>query len=217
MSQTEDVDARRVADPEEFNQTERLRAINEVRRQAGETIQATMTQLRTDAEFDASDRQQILRAAVMRYLTNIEWLAHQAEHTELINDMEFGTVTLNPPAHLVDVVSDKSRGYPRVVGSPDLSAERWTIRGINGFLTAPEVFEATWTLTVDTRHDGPQRISETRTTFMPAHVSFNAFRMANQFLSKQGIDVDLADEQHRAVVDASVMKEVEEWRKQNIK
>lgn len=205
-----------VADPEEFNQTERLRSINQVRDQAGKAFEQTMVKLRDEPEFYEDDRRQILRAAVMRYLTEIEWLVHKAEEYDLLREIHLGDVVLEPPEYLVNLATDKSDSYPRVVGSPDIKAKTWSINGFNDFLTAQEAFSATWSVSVDTRHEGPTMVSESVSTFMPAHVSFNAFRMANQFLSGQGIDVDLSEEQHRAIVDETVMEEVEKWRKQNL-
>lgn len=206
----------RVADPEAFNQTERLRAINQARQRAGEAFEVTMAQVRTESDFDVADRQQILRAAVMRYLTNIEWFVQKAEEYELLQQVSLGEVRLQPPPRIAKIAENDAGDYPRVVGSADLEPEAWPINGIQGFLTAPEQFSASWSLSVDTRHSGPSTLTETRTTFMPAYVSFNAFRKANQFLSNQGVDVDLAEEQNRTVVDDGVLKEVEAWRKKNV-
>lgn len=206
----------RVSDPEAFNQTERLRAINKARERAEEAFEATMAQVRTDAEFDVADRQQILRAAVMRYLTNIEWLIGKADEMALLRDVELGVVQLDPPPRLSQIAKTGSREWPRVVGAPDLTPKTWAIEGIQGFLTAPQQFSTSWSLNVDTRHSGPETISMSRTTFMPSFISFNAFRKANQFLSNQGVDVDLAEEQNRTVVDEGVIEEVEQWRKRNV-
>lgn len=207
----------RVSDPEEFNQTQRLRTINRIREQAGEAIQATMTQLRTEDDFSVEDRQQILRAAVYRYLTEIEWLAFKAEDDELLHGKEFGEVQLNPPAHLRKAVNNPAEAGVRVIGKPDLKPWTYTITGIEGYLTAPEIFEASWTVRLDTRHGGPQAVQESEWTYMPAHISLNAYRLANQFLAKNGIDVELAEEQHRAVVDNELMEEIETWRQKHIK
>lgn len=207
----------RVADPEEFNQTTRLRTLNETRKRAGEIIEATMTRLRTEEGFGVDDRQQILRAAVFRYLMEIEWLAHSAEAEDLLQNDTFGNVKLDPPQRLQQLARTDTEGYPRLIGSPNLTPKQWTIKGINGYLTAPEVFEASWSVTVEKRHGGPERITETQATYMPANVSLNAFRMANKFLNENGIDIELAEKQHRAIVDEDVLEKIEQWRKQNIK
>ena len=215
-SEADDSNETRVSDPEAFNQTERLRAINQARQRAGEAFEVTMAQVRTESDFDVADRQQILRAAVMRYLTNIEWLVQKAEEYDLLRTVSLGEVRLQPPPDLAQIVENSTGDYPRVVGSADLEPEVWSITGIQGFLTAPEQFSASWSVSVDTRHEGPSTVSDVRSTFMPAYVSFNAFRKANQFLSNQGVDVDLAEEQNRTVVDDGVLKEVEKWRKSNV-
>lgn len=205
-----------VADPEEFNQTERLRVINTVRKQAGEAFEATMSQLRTDSDFDEADRRQILRAAVMRYVTNIEWLVHKAEDEERLQNRELGKVVLEPPEYLVQLTEQRTGSHTRVIGDPDLSPKVWVIEGFNDYLTAPQTFSATWSVSVDKRHAGPTTLSESKSAFMPAYISFNTFRTANQFLSEQGMDVDISEEQHRAIVDEDVMEEVEKWREQNL-
>lgn len=206
-----------VSDPEEYNQTQRLRTINRIREQAGEAIQATMTQLRTDDDFGVDDRQQILRAAVYRYLTEIEWLAYKAEDEKLLFKESFGEVTLNPPAYLREIVGNPGDAGVRLIGQPTLQPWTHEINGLTGYLTAPEVFETSWTVRIDTRHEGPRPVQETVRTYMPAHISLNAYRMANRFLAKNGIDVELAEEQHRAVVDRELLEEVEAWRQENIK
>jgi len=205
-----------VADPEEFNQTQRLRTINEVKKQAGDAIQATMTRLRTDEGFDESDRQQILRAAIYRYLTEIEWLAHQADDSEILQQANFGTVELQPSPQIQKLVKTKDEGYPRVVGAPSLKKYKKQIHGIRGYLTAPQVFEETWSVKIDTLHEGVQNHHDRQASYMPVHVSLNAYRRANQFLAENGIDIELAEKQHRAVVDNELVEEVEQWRQQNI-
>jgi len=204
-----------VADPEEFNQTERLRAVNDARRRVEEANQATMVQSRTDEYFDESDRQQILRAAVYRYLTNIEWLAEKADATELLAETSFGTVELEPPPEIKQLIT-KRDGYPRVVGGQRVTTYEHEINGIHGYLTAPEVFRHTWTVDVNKRHTGTTSITRSRATHMPTHISLNAFRMANQFLANNGFDVELSPNQHRAVVDNAVLNQIEQWRQDNI-
>lgn len=205
-----------VADPEEFNQTQRLRTVNEVRKQAGEAIQATMTQLRTDDDFDVTDRQQILRAAVYRYLAEIEWLAYKAEDRELLFEESFGEVTIRPPDYLREIVNNPMEAGVKIIGKPSLEPGTHSVDGLTGYLTAPEVFEASWSVRIDKRHEGPTEVYEQQSTYMPAHISLNAYRMANRFLAKHGIDVELAEEQHRAVVDRDLLEEVEAWRQKNI-
>lgn len=204
-----------VADPEEYNQTQRLRAVNQARQRVEDTIEQSMVRLVTDPEFQEADRQQVIRAALYSYLTNIEWLMDDAENRKLLSEQSLGTVTIHPPAEFVQWLKQGDRGYPRVIGAD--SIEPWTkeIVGIRGYLTAPEVFEHTWRLQVQKRHERPQPVERTKQTYMPAHISMNAFRMSNRFLSQAGIDIDLKEDEHRAVVDEEVLKEVEEWRKQH--
>lgn len=205
-----------VADPDEYNQTERLRSINQARQRVENTIEQSMAQAATDEQFGETERQQVIRASLYSYLTNIEWLMVQAEEHELLTERDLGEVVIEPPERFRRLAHSDDRGYPRVIASGDLEPYTHPINGIQGYLAAPEVFSATWTMQIEPRHDRPQTISETKQTFMPVHVSKNAFRTANSFLSKAGIDVDLQEEQHRAVVDDEVLEEVEKWRSQNL-
>jgi hypothetical protein len=211
----EDV-ARQVSDPEEYNQTARLRAINESRQRVSDTIEQSMARQVTDEGFGLADRQQVIRAAMYSYLTNIEWLMVDAEELQLLKQQDLGDVVIDPPTQFIELTSGVEQGYPRVIGSATVEPHRRKIQGIQGYLAAPEVFEATWKLQIQERHSEPQPVTETKQTHMPVHVSKNAFRVANQFLQRAGIDVDLAEEQHRAVVDDDVLEEVEKWRSQNV-
>lgn len=200
-----------VADPEEYNQTERLRAINQARQRVEETIQDSMIRLRTDQNFEEADRQQVLRAALYPYLTSVEWLMAESDGTEILSEAELGTVTIQPPANLRKAVEQN-----RVVGSPSIRPYEHTISGIQGYITAPEVFEESWTVTVKKRHSGTIEMSETKQSHMPVHISMNAFRMVNRYLNQAGIDVSLHEDQHRSVVGDEVLEEVEEWRQKNV-
>lgn len=211
-----DTEFRQVSDPEEYNQTARLRAINESRQRVSDAIEQSMVRQVTDNNFELADRQQVIRAAMYSYLTNIEWLMVEAGETDLLRNQDLGAVVIEPPERFVELVSSKDQTETRVIWSDDIGPFRNQITGIQGYLSAPEVFEETWSMQLEQRHSEPERVSETKRTHMPIHVSKNAFRVANQFLTRAGIDVNLAEEQHRAVVDDDVLEEVEQWRNQNV-
>lgn len=205
-----------VADPEEYNQTERLRSINQARQRVENTLEQSMAQVATDDRFGEVERMQVIRASLYSYLTNIEWLMVESEEHKMLTEQQLGEVVIDPPERFRRLANSDNRDYPRIIASGDLEPYTHPINGIQGYLSAPEVFSETWTMQVEPRHDQPQTMSQTKQTYMPVHVSKNAFRTANSFLSKAGIDVDLQEEQHRAVVDNDVLEEVEKWRKQNL-
>lgn len=192
---------RRVADPEEYNQTQRLRAINQARQRVEDTIEQSMVRLRTDTEFEEPDRQQVVRASLYSYLTNIEWLMVAGGETKLLKEKELGTVTINPPQAFVEWGNNKQRDGPTVIGPQSLGSYEHPIYGIQGYLTAPEVFEASWSLDVQKRHSSPQTVSRAKQTFMPVHISLNAFRLANRFLNESGIDIELKEDEGDAGFD----------------
>lgn len=206
---------KQVSDPEEYNQQQRLRAINQARQRVENTIEQSMMHLVTADEFGVADRQQVVRAALYSYLTNIEWLIVDAGEKELLQEQPLGEVQIDPPEEFVRWADSKG-GYPKVIGSASLEPYTRPITGIQGYLTAPEVFSHTWALNVQKRHEQPHSVERTKHTYMPVHISLNAFRLANRFLQQAGVDINLEEEQHRAVVDEEVIKEVEEWRQQNI-
>lgn len=204
-------DGVQVADPDEYNQTERLRSINQARKRVEETIQDSMIRLRTDQNFEEADRQQVLRAALYPYLTSVEWLMAESEDRETLHDAELGTVKIHPPSSIREAVEQN-----RVVGSPSIGPYEHTISGIQGYITAPEVFQKSWTVTIKKRHSGPTEVTETKQSYMPVHISMNAFRMVNRYLNQAGVDVSLHEDQHRSVVGDEVLEEVEQWRQQNV-
>lgn len=187
----QDGQAPQVADPEEYNQTQRLRAINRARQRVEDTLEQSMVRLVTDPDFDESDRRQVVRAVVYSYVSNVFWLSVEADEEGLVQDTKLGTVRMDPPDEFVRLTKEKSRGYPRVIGSPDLKPYVYIVKGLAGFLAAPEVFEKTWGMQVQDRHAEPQRVEHTEETYMPVHISKNAFHAANGFLSKAGVDVAL--------------------------
>jgi len=207
----------RVADPEKYNQEQRLRAINQARQRVEELIEQTMIRMVSDDHFDEGDRQQVIRAALYSYLTNIEWLIEQAGQEALLTKQSLGNVQLDPPEDLVELGRRDRTGWPRVIGTASLEPRIWPINGIYGYLTAPEMFEQAWSLQIERRHEQPEVVTMSEQTFMPVHVSLNAFRVANWFLKQAGIDVELEEGQHRTIIGDKELKEVDAWRRQNIR
>jgi len=131
---------------------------------------------------------------------------------DILQQTELGTVSIEPPSQLRQLVQQNE-----VVGRPSIETHEQTIFGIQGYITAPEIFEKSWSVTVKKRHSGPTEVTERNQTYMPVHISMNAFRMVNRYLNSAGIDVSLHEDQHRSVVDDEVLEEVEAWRQRNVK
>lgn len=180
-----------VADPEEYNQTQRLRAINQARQRVEDTLEQSMIREVTNPDFTESDRRKIVRAVVYSYVSNVLWLMVEAGRADLVKEADLGQVKIEPPERFVELAKERSRGYPRVVGSPSLRPYVYQVEGIQGYLAAPEVFEETWTIQVQRRHSRPEPVSDTKEMQMPIHISKNAFTVANRFCSESGIDVSL--------------------------
>lgn len=200
---TDGNDGLTVADPEEFNQTQRLKAINEARERVKETIEASMARVVGDDEFTEGDRQQVVRATMYSYLTDIEWAMVEANEVGLLREQELGQVVIPPPERFVELADSDSGDYPRVIGAADLSPYVVEINGIQNYLAAPDVFQHTWRLRIEERHDRPETLTEKRQSYMPVHISKNAFRIANRFLNEAGADINLQEDDADAGFDYS--------------
>lgn len=192
-----------VADPEEYNQTQRLRAINRARQRVEDTLEQSMVREVTDPEFSEDDRRQVVRAVVYSYLSNVFWLMVRADRGDLVNDVHLGTVELDPPPEFVELTQDRDQSYPRVIGSPDIEPETFSIKGLREYLGAPRRFEYTWTIQLQQRHAQPEPVSQTRGSHMPVNISKNAFHAANRFCSETGIDIEIMEDDGDAGFDYS--------------
>lgn len=129
------------------------------------------------------------RSAVETYITEIEQMAKEAGADDLLNEALIHKVRISPPEELVRYSEGDQH---RVISDPPQPkpAQNGTIQGLWGFLTAPEEFVAEWTIQVDVAHEGPQSITATSSTRMPVEASMDAFRHANVFLKRVGLELE---------------------------
>ncbi len=131
----------------------------------------------------------LVRRRVKGYISELEHVMRQAGAVSLLREEQIHVVEVRPPEDLLelcrsdkhDVLSD--RPQPKV-------AENGHIQGLEGYLTAPDMFSAEWTIRVDKRHEGPQPVTASATTPMPLAASWDAFRKANRFLQQSGLGLE---------------------------
>lgn len=145
-----------------------------------------------DEELEDLGPQQYLhlvRRRVKGYISELEHVMRQAGAQSLLTAESIHLVTVRPPDSLLQfyrddkhtVLSDRPEPKP---------AQNGAIQGLEGYLTAPDVFSAEWTIRVDKRHEGPQPVTASATTPMPLAASWDAFRKANRFLQHSGLGLE---------------------------
>lgn len=130
-----------------------------------------------------------VRSVVESYISEVEHIARMAGANELLSETVIHVVSIQPPEPLLQYYRDDTVH----VRSPEPSPKRpegGIIRGLEGFLTAPDVFSAKWTIDADVRHEGPKPITETASTRMPIEASVDAFRFVNAFLREVNLDIE---------------------------
>lgn len=141
-------------------------------------------------EINEMARQSIVKSAVDRLIIDVENIMQSTGAISLLDDKEgeiIHKVQLNPPDELYALVRDDD---VNIIGEVDLSPkEALTIRGLWGYLNAPEIIAAEWTIQADVRNHKPQPVSRQSATRMPVEASKAAYREVRKFLAD--VDLDL--------------------------
>lgn len=122
----------------------------------------------------------MIRASIEHYITELEPLLVKTEQGQPYwngsDEVQLGEVVIPPP--------DDDRQYRE-----DLGFE-YLLEGLADFQAAPKRFTADFTFEQEDMVRGRQVGSVTNEVAMPEHISWNAFRYANQFAYKIGLDID---------------------------
>lgn len=138
-------------------------------------------------EIDKSGQRAIVRAGIEQLIREIEHIASTVGATDLLYEREIYTVRLGPPDDILAVV-DSPR--IKVIGNPDLGRKTaGKIKGLEGYLNAPEYFSAEWTVHIDKDHEDQQPFTWPTEVRMPVDASHATFRAIRQFLAKVKLDL----------------------------
>lgn len=178
-------------EPDNYAEAFRQREILKISSDVGELFQTTKYAME-EGDIDENARRAIIRSGVERFIVDVEQIIESVGAKSLLEadgDEVIDKVELHPPDAIYHVL--QSDEY-RVLGNPDVSpkiAKDGVIKGLWGYLDAPEVFTATWELKVKVRHRRPIPVSESNSERMPVRASREAYRKVRGFLSD--VDLDL--------------------------
>jgi hypothetical protein len=172
----------------EYVEHRRHKSIFDARQTARDVILSAKRQ-HSRGEISVDEMRADARTAVELYITEVEQMAAISKKQEVLRGTQIHTVRVNPPDSLLQYYGDNAhralsdRPQPKVAANGEVT-------GLRGFLEAPELFRAAWTIRVDVRHEGPQRITKSAAVRMPVTASLNAFRTVNRFLQDTGLDIE---------------------------
>lgn len=166
----------------------RQKSIYDARKMARDVILEAKRQ-HSRNQIPAETLQTDARAAVETYITEVEHIANKAGADDLLNTAEIHTIQLEPPEDLMVYVNQDEHAVLTETPGPKVPTGGH-ITGLWGFMTAPDVFSANWTIDVEVRHEGPRDVTETASTRMPVEASMDAFRHVNLFLEMVGLDLE---------------------------
>lgn len=139
-------------------------------------------------EIDIGTRREIVRTAVERLIRETEQLMVKAGARRLLTEEPLGTITIQPPADLVNFVTN---GDTKIWGDSSVEPkDAATVYGVRGFLNANATFSATWRVRADIPHKGPQPVTSSAVTRMPISISMDAFENVRAFLSETNLEID---------------------------
>lgn len=165
-------------EPSEYLRKRRHAAVNDLRERVYRARDRAYDAL-ADGQPEAL-KNDMIRASVEHYITELEPLLVNTQQGQPYwsggGDVYLGEVVILPP--------DDGREY-----NEDLGYEI-PIEGLQDFQDSPKRFDADFTYEVEDMVRGVQLGSVTREVAMPEHVSWNAFRYANQFAYQIGLDID---------------------------
>lgn len=138
-------------------------------------------------EIDLETRRAEVRMAVNSLIMETEQLIRKSDNNELLERRPLGTITLQPPADLVQFAQNSEN---RIWGDSSLGPkEVYIIEGVLGYLNAPASFSASWSVRADIPGEGPQPVSASTSIRMPVETSMAVYRHIRRFLSE--VDLDL--------------------------
>lgn len=189
----------RVDDPEQYNQSRRMRTIHDAR---DEARRARIAIESPEHDVGPETAAAYYRTAVELYIEELEPKLVEYEQTYSSEDgtmqegrkpyysgVELGSAHIHPPDDLVDGVES---GEYEVIGDQTLEPKTYDVVGLRGYLNAPKPFAAKFSLKVRARHQGQTTKSQTVMQEMPIDITRAAHRRMNMFIDEIGLDLELS-------------------------
>lgn len=192
----DDVSTAAVADPEEYSQQRRLKAIHDARERVIDT-RDRVEEARILQNFDNDDARKLVRRAVENYILEVEPLLTDPEIETVVDywngeDVQLGQMALHPPSDFNALLKDDRVFLPKGSSRPEPVGV--TFYGVKSILEAGRPVTATFEMTYQQKHHGIQTVSRTVGKEIPLQILENAYRTVNRFLREVDIDASLDDD-----------------------
>lgn len=182
--------AQNVEDPGEFNQRLRLQEIGQARMTARKALSGEAQQAYGNQWEAVAFRE------VQNFAREIEWLVRNRSSKEYFTQ-PLGPVEIGPPTREDfpdNITTEKIIGEePRSKQVPVTGLFTTEDTG-RGFVDLPTTVSQSWTVSVGTRHSGPQQITVTLQRSMPISVTDQANSLCRKFINEVGLDARLEDQ-----------------------
>lgn len=191
MSDDNPEDPVAVADPEEYSQSRRLRAIHNARENVLDT-RNNILEAQLSNGFSDQLARRYFRQAVENYILEVEPLltSGDVECAPAYWENEYlGSFTVHPPAELTQRPDDP---HTHIVGSDSIpEPETVGLYGLKDLIERTWPHTETFTLRINAKHDGIRSLSRTVSAEPSMDVLLSAFRQTNGFLQEIEIDATL--------------------------
>lgn len=173
---------------ENYVQRRRQKEILDAAKDALDTRRAAREEL-ARGEIDAETCREVLRISVENLIAEIEHMVQRVGDVKVWKQTQLGEpVRVYPPAELIQYLqSDNVDPIGDVNLQPKTVAR---IRGLKGYRDSDTVFTAKWSVSLETRHHGPQQDEFVSKTQMPIGISEAAISGVKGFLSRCSLGID---------------------------
>lgn len=199
----------KVQDEKASNQQSRLRAIQRAWDEAISRRTASEDSVLVGGA-SSEDRLRYYRIGIEQFLMQLVSLAERTDSDEYWHEEVLGTVVIPIPERIRKAMADPQTRIPWGADRPE--PVEITVVGLFGFLKQQWPARREFVLPVG-RSDDIRAIGAREPTM---DVLDNTLYTALRFLGQTGLDIEVEETEHRAIVDEEILKEIEKWRKQNI-
>jgi len=205
-----------VVDEENYSHGRRQKLIEDTRERAVEVRTEARSQM-ISGQLSRRDARQHYRGAVEGYLLHVVPLLRQEQadadfETDYLQGVEIGTIDFEPPDELRDFARDNIIRLAK--GSKVPTQRTVAVRGLETVLSLPSPLAQTWSVVVDKA--GPDKRVARTTKELPLSLLDECMQVTDKALSEFDIGVKLDEKEQQTKITRELLKEVDEWRQQNL-